>query len=578
MKPALLFLVAFTALSISAGGFAAEVESSAATPAVTAATLRDGTLVLTLSGNLPLRPGGGFLFGDSGMSLFDATMQLKKALSEPERRVVLDCSIEFHPGLAAVEELTAIIRARPSGKIVACLLDNASDSVMALAAACDEIVMVEAGMLNLDGLAMSTDYYGDALNRFGIKFHAVTSGPAKSAPEPFTSGHPSATSIAEHQRLVDALDLASRALIARPSLNVDAVKAAYAQAPQTSAIALRLGLVTAVAEPGAWLRNQPGPVRYLKSDHEKPDFSSVFGITTFLSHIMQGEKKTRPARCVAVIELEGTIIDGDVSMPGYTIAGSDTARLFDDLINDHQVVAVVVRINSGGGSAGASDRAYHALRRLAAAKPVVALYDAVCASGGYYIGCAAQEIMVHRGTITGSIGVFAMVPNLADARSLFAIHRHTIATGPRADLFSTDAFTPEKEAAFRQVVTDVDQRFQRIVGERRRLNAAQVHELAGGRVFSGDEAIANGLADRLGNLASAIARARELAGVKEPLPIERLPESGGLAARLGLGGVSTGILPAVTAGALPAELSLWLNMARSRRLHVMAWRSPMNVE
>jgi protease IV len=578
MKPTILLLTCAVLACATLTTFAAEVELSGPTPTATAAELRDGTLVLTLSGNLPLRPGGGFLFGDSGMSLFDATMLLKKAMNEPERRVVLDCSLEFHPGLAAVEELTSILRARPSGKKVACLLDNASDSVMALAAACDEIVMVEAGMLNLDGLAMSTDYYGDALNRFGIKFHAVTSGPAKSAPEPFTSGHPSATSIAEHQRLVDALDNASRTLIARPMLSADAVKAAYAQAPQTSAIAMRLGLVTAVAEPGAWLRNQPAPVRYLKTEHEIPDFSSLFGITNFLSQVMNGEKKTRPTRSVAVIELEGTIIDGDVSMPGYTIAGTDTARLFDRLISDQTVVAVVVRINSGGGSAGASDRAYHALRRLAAAKPVVALYDAVCASGGYYIGCAAQEIMVHRGTITGSIGVFAMIPSLEDARSLLAIHRHTISTGPRSDLFSTDAFTPEKEAAFRQVVSDVDQRFQRLVGERRKLDAAHVHELAGGRVFSGDEAIANGLADRLGDLAAAIARARELAGIKEPLPIERFPEAGGLAARLGLGGVSTDILPAVMAHTLPAELSLWLHLAHSHRLHVMAWRAPMSVE
>ena len=90
-----------------------------------------------------------------------------------------------------------------------------------------------------------------------------------------------------------------------------------------------------------------------------------------------------------------------------------------------------------------------------------------------------------------------------------------------------------------------------------------------------DEAIANGLADRLGDLAAAIARARELAGIKEPLPIERFPEAGGLAARLGLGGVSTDILPAVMAHTLPAELSLWLHLAHSHRLHVMAWRAPM---
>ncbi len=574
MKPALLLL-------LTCAVFAADVEAPAAAAPAGAApattVLRDGTVVLTLSGSLPLRPGGGFLFGDSGMSLHDATSHLKRAMAEPERRVVLDCSIEFHPGLAAAEELAAVLRARPAGKTVACLIDNASDAVMAMAAACDEVVMVEAGMLNLDGLALSTDYYGDALNLIGIKFHAVTSGPAKSAPEPFTSGRPSATSIAEHQRLVEALDKASRELIARPNLSADAVKAAYAQAPQTSTIAKQLGLVTAVAEPGTWLRDQPAPVRYLKTGSDFPKLDNLGDVMSFVSKMMNGEQRQRPKQSVAVVELEGSIIDGDVSMPGYTIAGNDTARLFDHLITDQTVVAVVVRINSGGGSAGASDRVYHALRRLEAAKPVVALYDGVCASGGYYIGCAAREIMVHRGTITGSIGVFAMVPDLEGTRARLGIYRHTISTGPRAGLFSTDAFTPEKEAAFRQVVQDVDQRFQGIVALRRKLDPAKVHELAGGRVFSGDEAIANGLADRLGDLPSAVARARELAGIKEPLPLERLPEAGGLAARFGLGGVSSGVLPALTQG-LPAELRLWLQAAHNGRVQIMAWQSTLQVE
>ena len=573
MKPALLLLLTCAA---AIAVHAAEVEAPAG-GAPAPAALRDGTLVLTLSGALPLRPGGGFLFGDSGMSLHDATSHLKRAMAEPERRVVLDCSIEFHPGLAAAEELAAVLRARPAGKTVACLIDNASDAVMTVAAACDEVVMVEAGMLNVDGLALSTDYYGDALNLVGIKFHAVTSGPAKSAPEPFTSGRPSATAIAEHQRLIEALDKASRELAARPHLSADAIKAAYAQAPQTSVMAKNLGLVTAVAEPGTWLRDQPAPVRTMKTSEGMPDLSTFAGLTTFLNQVMNGEKRARPPRSVAVVELEGSIIDGDVSMPGYTIAGNDTARLFDHLVGDQTVVAVVVRINSGGGSAGASDRIYHALRRLAVAKPVVALFDGVCASGGYYIGCAASEILVHRGTITGSIGVFAMVPDLEGTRARLGIYRHTIATGPRAGLFSTDAFTPEKEAAFRQVVQDVDQRFQGLVAERRKLDAAKVHELAGGRVFSGDEAIANGLADRLGDLPAAVARARELAGIKDPLPLERLPEAGGLAARLGLGGVSGGMLPALTQG-LPAELRLWLQAAQTGRIQIMAWQSSFQVE
>lgn len=580
MKPTLLLLatvlstITILATVAPLGAVDSVLGVEAATPAAGAP---EGTLMITLSGSLPLRPGGGFLFGDSGMSLHDATAALKRAMSSPERRVVLDCSTEFHPGLAAAEELAAVLRARPADKQVACLIDNASDAVMAMAAACDEVVMVEAGMLNLDGLAMSTDYYGDALNLFGVKFHAVTSGPAKTAPEPFTSGRPSATAIAEHQRLVDALDLAARSLIARKGLSAEAVKTAYAQAPQTSAIAKQLGLVTAVAEPGAWLRSQPGPVRYLKTGSELPKLNTIPEILTFVSTLMNGEQRGPRKRCVAVVELEGSIIDGDGSLPGYTIAGNDTARMFDKLISDDAVVAVVLRINSGGGSAGASDRIHHAVRRLSAVKPVVALYDAVCASGGYYIGCAAREIMVHRGTITGSIGVFAMVPDLDGMRARLGIHRHTIASGPRSGLFSTDVFTPEKEAAFRQVVDDVDRRFQALVAERRKIDLTKMASLAGGRVFSGDEAVANGLADRLGDLPTAVARARELAGITEPLPLERLPEPGGLAAKLGLGGVSSGVLPALAAG-LPAELRLWLTAAQQGRVQVMAWHAPLSVE
>jgi protease-4 len=573
MKPSILMLVL---MSLS-GAAVAEVEH-AATRVEQPAGQADGTLILALSGSLPLRPGGGFLLGDSGMSLFDATAHLKRALQEPEKRLVLDCSLEFHPGLTAAEELAALLRTRPAGKTVVCLIDNASDAVMAMAAACDEVVMVEAGMLNLDGMALSSDYYGDALNRFGIKFHAITSGPAKTAPEPFTSGRPSATAIAENQRLVDALDRATRELTTRPGVDAAVIASARAQAPQTSAIAKQLGLVTAVAEPGTWLKSQPGAVRRLRTTPALPQLKSIFELPAFLNQLFQGDEGTSHPRAVAVVELEGTIIDGDVSLPGYSIAGNDTAALFDRLAGDRSIVAVVVRINSGGGSAGASDRAYHALRRLEQVKPVVALFDAVCASGGYYIGCAAREVLVHRGTITGSIGVFAMVPDLEGARALFGIHRHTIATGPRANLFSTDAFTPEREAGIRQVVADVDRRFQGIVAERRKLDPAKVHDLAGGRVFSGDEAVANGLADRIGDLSAAVARARELAGITEPLPLQRLPRSSGLAARLGLGGMIGSTLPATLAQGLPTELRMWLTLAQEGRLQVMAWRAPFLVE
>ncbi len=554
---------------------AADNDASPATPLINGSPT--GTVIVKLTGQLPLRPGGGLLFGDGGASLYDATVLLRRAITQAENRIVLDLSLEFNPGLAAAEELAAVLKTRSAEKKVTCLIDNASDAVMALAAVCNEVVMVEAGILNVDGLSMSSDYYADALNRFGIKFHAVTSGAAKTAPEPFTSSRPSAAAIAEYQRLINALDTATVGLSETAMLNAGRLQEARARSPQTAKIALEMGLVHAAVEPGAWLRNLPGPVRYLRQKSQTPEIKTIADVMSVVMELMEGKKRVKHKKAVAVVELEGSIIEGDISMPGYTIAGHDTAKLFDDLINDSSIIGVVVRINSGGGSAGASDRAHYALRRLNAAKPVVALYDGVCASGGYYIGCAAREVYVHRGTITGSIGVFAMVPDLEAMRALFGVHRHTITTGPRAELFSTSGFTPDKEAAIRQVVAAVDEKFQSIVAEQRKLDPAKVHELAGGRVFSGDEAVALGLADGIGDLSSAIARVRELAGEKDPLPIERLPESGGLASQLGLGGVST-LSTISTMVAVPPMIQVLVKQAQRQRMQVMTWFSPLIIE
>jgi protease-4 len=535
-----------------------------------------GTLIMQLNGSFPLRPSS-FLLEDRETSMHDVIMHVRQALNEPERRLVLDLSENFSPTLVAAEEIAAVLRSKPAGKHVVCLLDNAQDNTLVVAAACDEVVMSEAGLLMVHGLASSTDYYADALAKVGVHFHAVTSGPAKSAPEQLTRNGPSEMAIQEHERLVHSLDHVLLDECVRGGLDSAGVQAARAHSPQTSALAISTKLVDRAVEPGAWLREQPAPMRYFKSDHDAPDLSSLAGMMSFWKTLTEGPERPHYPQSVAIVELEGMIVDGDSSQPGYTICGTDTAQIFDRLAADEQVVAVVVRVNSGGGSAVASDRIHFAIRRCAAVKPVVALFDGVAASGGYYLGCAAREILVHRGTITGSIGVFAVVPDLEGTRDLLGIHRHTIATGPRADLFSTGAFTPEKESALRQVIVTVDARFQGLVAERRKLPPSKVAELAGGRVYSGEEAINLGLADRLGSLPSAVARARELAGIKTMLPLERFPQGGGLAARLGLTGAS--ISADISASlALPIDLRHWLDLARSGQPLILAWAGAFTLE
>lgn len=523
-----------------------------------------GTLIMTLQGSFPLRSPGS-LFMDQDRTLHDATMELREAVQAPERRLVLDLSSGFAPGLAAAEELAAVLRARPADKRVACLIDGIEDAGMVVAAACDEVVVAEAGVLAVDGIAGGMSYYADALAKLGIRFHAVTSGPAKTAPEPFTRSTPSEAAKTELEHQVRALDRVLMAACQRPGVNEALLTTARAQAPQTAQVAVSVRLADKAVEPGAWLRSQPGPVRHQKRKDKGRDIDSLASLMTVIGELFNGQAETKHPKAVAVVELEGDILDGDGGVPGYAITGHDTAKLFDRLADDQRIVAVVVRVNSPGGSAGASDRIHFAIRRCVARKPVVALFDGVSASGGYYLGCAAQEIHVHRGTITGSIGVFGMMPDLAGTRQLLGINRHQFVTGPRAGMYDLDGFGPEKEAGLRQVIEAVDKRFQGLVAERRKLDAAKVHELAGGRVFTGEEAVKLGLADRIGDLPGAVARARELARQPEPLPLERYPKPSGLAAKLGLSSTL-----AAQVG-LPPELVRMITLARLGRPLVMCW-------
>ena len=521
---------------------AVETDESAGAPAATG-----GTVILTLSGSLSLRPDPS-LFGDHEWSLHEATLALRKALRGPASRVVLDLSEGYHGSLAAAEELAAVIRSeqRP-GRTVACLVDGAQDNVLVVTAACDEVVLASAGLMDVNGIAAESYYFKDALAKIGISFHAVASGEHKTAHEPFTANGPSPAGAKEFDELIHGLDKVLLDLSQRPQgphpLTREMLVAARAKAPQTPDLARELKLVDATADPSTWLAKQPGPISHAGEETKTPGAGGMAGFMQMWTKLLQGDQGVKYAKAVAVVELAGEIIGGGDSRPGETIAPLDTCEMLDEIASNERIKAVVLRIDSPGGDANASDRIHHAVRRLTEKKPVVALFDGVAASGGYYIGCAADEIQVHRATITGSIGVFALVPNASAALDLLGVHRHSVSTGPRAETMSVTApFTSERQAALLQVIEDVDRRFQGLVASRRKIDAAKVHDLAGGRVYIGEQAVANGLADGFGTLSTAVAAARKRAGIEETLPLEVYPRERGLLARLGMGGAQT-LLP-----------------------------------
>ena len=537
----------------------------------------EGTVAVDLSGGLELRPGTA-LFHHPEMSRHEATTHLRNAMRSPESTVFLDLS-GFGGSLATAEELATTLRgerAANPGKKVVVLIDGADNAGLILAAAADEVVMPEAGLLAVGGLNLESYYFADALAKVGVRFHAVASGDHKTAHEPFTRNGPSEVGAQELKDLANDLDREITALSARPGLTVQDVVAQRAKSPQTSTIAKAGHLVDQVAEPGAWRNALPQPVRWLgEAEGGKNAPKDLAGFLHLIQTLMGGDAPAHHSKAVAVVELAGEIHDGSDGDPGQSITGDDNADMLDDLAEDDHIIAVVLRIDSPGGSASASDRIHHAVRRLKAKKPVVALFDQVAASGGYYIGCAADEILVHRTTITGSIGVFALVPDASATLDLLGIKRFAVSTGPRADLDSLTApFTPERSAALQQVISDVDARFQGLVAETRKLPLDRVKELAGGRVFTGPQAVANGLADGFGTLGTAVAAARHRAGEDEPLPVERYPEHKGLFQRLGLGGVRVLASELLPAGLARPGQRLVLRLQRlthQRTPSVQAW-------
>ena len=522
-----------------------------------------GTTIITLAGSLDLRPRPN-LFGGHEESLHEATITLRKVLRGPVQHVVIDLSQGYSAGLATAEELASVIRAeRGTTRTITCLVDGVEDNALVLAAACDETVMANAGIIDVNGVSMESYYFADALAKVGMRFHAVASGEHKTAHEPFTRNAPSPAGAAEFTALAQDLDAILITQSLRPGLTRDQLLAARARAPQTPDLARELKLVNATAEPGAWLAKLPEPIHHTDDDQSGADLSGMAGMMALWQKLLQGDDGPSYAEAVAVIELEGEIIGGGDSSPGESIGPDDTCEMLADLATNKKIKAVVLRINSPGGDAGASDRIHHAVRRLAAVKPVVALFDGVAASGGYYIGCAADEILVHHATITGSIGVFALLPDASGAMEMMGIHRFAVSTGARGDVMSLTApFTPEREAALRQVVDDVDQRFQGLVAERRHIELTKMPALAGGRVYTGEQAVANGLADGFGTLASAVAAARKRASIEQTLPLERFPKERGLLSRLGLGGVHV---------LLPATAVRLQRFAAQRGLRVLAW-------
>ncbi len=449
-------------------------------------------------------------------------------------------------GLAKIQELRAAIGDfRASGKLAVAWAESFGEFVQGnlpyyLASGFDRVYLQPSGTLGLTGVAVQQVFFRDALEKLGVGFESAKRYEYKSAPEQFTeSGFTGPAREAEARLAESVTEQLVGAIAAGRGLSVEQALALLARGPFLAAQALTEGLVDGLLyrdEVYDQVRKEAGQDATLLYLQRYQRTQSIGDLPRRLGSSVQGLAPGQQERFVATIYAHGAIRAGRSGRggPGGGGMGSDTvAAALRAAAADDGARAVVLRVNSPGGSYTASDVIWREVVRVrAAGKPVVVSMGDVAASGGYFIAAPADVIVAQPGTITGSIGVFMGKPVLRDLFGRAGISTDTIADGAgagAATMFSSSRpFSDAEWARINEWLDAVYADFTQKVASGRRIPAERVHELARGRVWTGADAIANGLADEAGGLREATAIARKRAGLPADAPVRIYPRLGPL--------------------------------------------------
>jgi protease-4 len=479
----------------------------------------------------PQAPG---LFDDpakASPTLNELTESIHRAATDPR---ITGLYLEFDGpsgGWATWQELREAVAAfqatgKPCVAYAGSVLDNGTYYV---ASACKTVAMAPAAVLVVTGLSIEVTYYKDMLTWLGVEAEFQHVGDFKSAIEPFERAGPSAPAAEAYELLLEGLwQQMLTGIAAGRGVTVDQARTFVEQPTLTPAVARERGMIDALAWPDAmrarvhlvgaqdWAEQLAAPVS--ETDMKK--------VTTHLTPVREYVKDVRAARegsgpKVALLYAEGSIVSGEGGGGLFGDDGNLTdheyVRWMRKVRADDRVKAVVVRVNSPGGSALASSIMWreNAATR-AAGKPVVVSMGDYAASGGYLISANADWIVAEPGTLTGSIGVFGGKFDISGAFGKLGITTHQFQRGPMSDLFSlTHGFDDSERAVFQEYLEDFYGQFLDIVSTGRKLDRDAVHAVAQGRVWTGEQALERGLVDQLGTVRDAAAKAAQLAGLAE---------------------------------------------------------------
>jgi protease-4 len=429
-----------------------------------------------------------------------------------------------------VELRAAIHDVRKAGKLVACHAEDARNATYLVLAACDRIGLAPLGDVVIGGPTAMPIHIKPLLDKLGIQADFLHVGAYKGAAEPLTRDAPSremeetlgAILDRRYQTMVDVI-------AAERKLSPAVVKGLIDTALFPSDQARAAGLADAVAAFEAFRDDvvKGAPWTKLELDPDKADrLAMVMKLWRFIGAI----PPDRPAGDhVAVVYAIGDIVDGDgdgVLGARRQIAAHTLVPALRALTADEAVKAVVLRIDSGGGSAQASELIWRAVAELTAKKPVIVSMSDVAASGGYYIASGATKIFALEDTLTGSIGVVGGKLAPRDALARLGVTTFPMGRGKRATMMaSLGPWTEDERAAIRGSMEAVYRVFVGRVADGRHKKPEDIQKIAEGRVWTGDAARGLGLVDELGGLDAALAEARRLAKVEAKVGLEIYPPS-----------------------------------------------------
>ena len=487
----------------------------------------NSVLVLKVSGSMPdYVPDDPMakIFGIEPSQSFSSLLtQLRKARVDARiGAVLLDIDMTQFGWGKADELRDAIAEFRKSGKPIYAFMELGQNKDYYIAAACEKVFLPPSGDIYVNGFAAEAMFYRGSLDKLGIEPEVIQIGKYKSAPEQYTR-----KTMSDAQReVINAMldDYYARfinAIAVGRRKSPDDVKSLIDNAPYHGTEAQQIGLTD-----GALYRDQVYDELKNRLGYKKEDKIRTIGgdsyrdVSSDSLNLNNGEK-------VAVIYASGAINVGRSSRGGFSgeMIGSDTfIKAINDAAEDSSIKAIVLRVDSPGGSALASDLMWHALENARAKKPLVVSMADVAASGGYYISCNADKIVAEPSTVTGSIGVFMGKPVVKGLYDWIGVTNEYVLRGKNAGIFrETEKWTDAERAKMQEQANKIYyDDFVPKVATGRKKSPEDVNAIGQGHVWTGAQAKQNGLIDEFGGLEKAIEIAKELAKIPAEKEVRRV--------------------------------------------------------